>query len=439
MEIPKLETQRWEEILGSNHWEGLLEPLDLNLRQLILRCGDFCQATYDSFDGDKHSKYCGSCRYGKKSFFKKVALESAANDYFVDSFLYATSPVVKSIFSFSYSKEAWDRESNWIGYIAVSTDEASERLGRREIYVAWRGTIRTLEWMNVFDPEKASVKPLLKPQNHNTKTNATEEHTTEHRHWYDILICKQNDDTDANEEEDIPQVMKGWLTIYNSDNPNSQFTKLSARTQVLSKIRRLATMYKDENVSVLLTGHSLGASLAILCAFDLVENGLSKVPVTAIVFGSPQIGDKAFSDKLATFTNLRILHVKNTIDLIPLYPSKLLGFSDTGTELEVDTRKSTSLKDSKNPSDWHNLQAILHIVAGWNGKQKEFELKVDRNVALVNKSCDYLKDDQLVPASWWVEKNKGMVLEDGKWAMAPPDEEDIPVPECEDIIVPACY
>ncbi|RZC74251.1 hypothetical protein C5167_049731, partial [Papaver somniferum] len=99
-----------------------------------------------------------------------------------------------------------------------------------------------------------------------------------------------------------------------------------------------------------------------------------------------------------TFTNLRVLHVKNTIDLIPLYPSALL----------VDTGKSTSLKDSSNPSDWHNLQAILHIVAGWNGKEKEFELKVDRSVALVNKSCDYLKDDQLVPASWWIETNKGM-------------------------------
>ncbi|RZC68997.1 hypothetical protein C5167_032086 [Papaver somniferum] len=310
---------------------------------------------------------------------------NSANDYFVDSFLYGTSRVVRSCFSFSYSKEAWDRESNWIGYISVSTDEASKILGRREIYVAWRGTTTTLEWMNVFDAEKASIKPLLKPRYLNAETNATEQRQ---RHWYDISICKQNEATDADDEENIPEVMKGWLTIYNSDNPNSQFTKLSARTQVLSKIKRLVTMYKDENVSVILTGHSLGACLAILCAFDLVENGLSKVPVTAIVFGSPQIGDKAFSSKITTFTNLRILHVKNTIDLIPHYP-----------------------------------------VAGWNGKEKEFELKVDRSVALVNKSSDYLKDDELVPASCWVEKNKGMVLEDGKWVMAPPDEEDMPVPE----------
>ncbi|KAI3918831.1 hypothetical protein MKX01_042151 [Papaver californicum] len=346
MEIPELEPERWEEILGSKNWEGLPEPLNLNLRQLILRCGDFCQATYDSFVSDKHSKYCGSCRYGKKSFFKKVALESAANDYFVDSFLYATSRVVRSCYSFSYTKEAWDRESNWIGYISVSTDEVSKTFGRREIYVAWRGTRTALEWMNVFDAEKASIKPLLKPKYLNAETNATEKHTTEQhqRHWYDILICKQNEDTNADDEENMPQVMKGWLTIYNSGNTNSQFTKLSARTQVLLKIKRLVTMYKDENVSVILTGHSLGASLAILYAFDLVENGLSRVPVTAIVFDSPQIGDKDFSNKITTFTNLRILHMNNTIDLIPHYPGQLLGFADTGTDFEVDTRKIDEFK-----------------------------------------------------------------------------------------------
>ncbi|OVA02099.1 Lipase [Macleaya cordata] len=224
--------------------------------------------------------------------------------------------------------------------------------------------------------------------------------------------------------------MKGWVTIYTSDNPNSQFTKLSARTQILRKIKQLVTLYKDEDVSVVLTGHSLGASLAILSAFDLVENGLSKIPVTAFVFGSPQVGNKAFNEKLKTFPNLRILHIKNEIDLIPHYPSKLLGYDYTGIELDIDTRKSTSLKDSKNPSDWHNLQAILHVVAGWNGKDGEFELKLKRSVALVNKSCAYLKDEVLVPGSWWIERNKGMVLnEDGEWVLATPAEEDIPVPE----------
>lgn len=73
---------------------------------------------------------------------------------------------------------------------------------------------------------------------------------------------------------------------------------------------------------------------------------------------------------------------------------------------------------------------MLHIIAGWNGEHGEFEMKVKRSLALVNKSSSMLKDEILIPGSWWVEKNKGVVLdEDGEWILAPPLEEDIPIPE----------
>ncbi|XP_043690436.1 phospholipase A1-IIdelta-like [Telopea speciosissima] len=428
----------WAELLGNKQWEGLLDPLDLNLRKLILRCGDFCQATYDAFNSDEHSKYCGSSRYGKHSFFHKVSLPNASN-YEVAAFLYATSridvPKSQSFFLHSLSREAWDRESNWIGYIAVTNDHVSRVNARREIYIIWRGTIRNLEWIDVLEAPLASITQLL---NSSSKQQETQLQQQQQHHWYDALFNNINKDTDGNnsndndndDDDNIPKVMKGWLTIYTSDDPKSPFTKTSARTQLLTKIKQLVTRYKDEDISITFVGHSLGASLSILSAFDIVENGLSTIPVSAFVFGSPQVGNKAFNDRLKAFTNLRILHIKNIIDVIPQYPSKFLGYSYTGIELLIDTRKSTSLKDSKNPSDWHNLQAMLHVVAGWNGKDGDFELKVKRSVALVNKSCDFLKDECLVPASWWVEKNKGMVLsEDGEWMLSPPDEEDIPVPE----------
>ncbi|KAF5177267.1 Phospholipase a1-ii [Thalictrum thalictroides] len=236
--------------------------------------------------------------------------------------------------------------------------------------------------------------------------------------------------SDSDDDNSTMKIMKGWLTIYTSDNPKSRFTTLNARTQLLTKLKELMDRYKDEKLSIIFAGHSLGATLSIVSAFDIAENLTSKIPVTAVIFGSPQVGNKAFNDKLKTYPNLRVLHIKNVIDLIVHYPSKLLNYVYTGVELDIDTRKSPSLKDSKNPSDWHNLQAILHIVAGWNGNHGKFELKVKRSIALVNKSSDYLKDECLVPASWWVEKNKGMVLDkDGEWIMASPIDEDIPVPE----------
>lgn len=403
----------WLELLGSNNWEGLLDPLDLSLRKLILRCGDFCQATYDSFVNDANSKFAGSSRYGKKTFFQKVMLENAS-DYQVYCFLYATAQigVPEAILLHSRSREAWDRESNWIGYIATTTDEVSKSLGRREIYVAWRGTSRDYEWIDVFSARPESADQLFKPKSWDKKVEANE------------------DDSDEDEEEKATKVMYGWLTIYVSEDPKSSFTKTSARKQLLSKMKTLIEQYKDEKLSITFTGHSLGAALSILSAFDLVENGVTDIPVSAIVFGSPQVGNKAFNDRVLEFPNLKILHVKNKIDLIPLYPSGLLGYVNTGTLLEINTRKSPHLKDSKNPSDWHNLQAILHVVNGWNGSKGEFELKVKRSLALVNKSSAFLKEEYLVPETWWVEKNKGMVIdENGDWILAPPADEDLPVPE----------
>lgn len=404
----------WPEILGSKNWDNLLDPLDLSLRKLILRCGDFCQATYDAFNNDQNSRYCGTSRYGKRNFFHRVMLDNPEN-YQVSSFLYATARVSlpEAFLLHSLSRDSWDRETNWIGYIAVTSDEQTKTLGRREIYIAFRGTTRSYEWVDLLGAELKSAKPLLRG-------------ATSTVHDQESSSSSSDDDDDK-----VPKVMLGWLSMYISDDPNSPFTKLSARAQLLVHIKELRERYKDDDLSIIFTGHSLGASLSILSAFDLVENGITDIPVSAFVFGSPQVGNKEFNERFNKYPNLKVLHIKNKIDVIPHYPGRLLGYVDTGTEFEIDTRKSPSLKDSKNPSDWHNLQAILHIVAGWNGEEQEFELKVKRSLALVNKSCEFLKDECLVPGIWWVEKNKGMVRnEDGEWAVAPPDEEDLPVPEC---------
>lgn len=404
----------WPELLGSNNWNGLLDPLDLSLRKLVLRCGDFIQATYDAFNNDQNSKYCGTSRYGKRGFFDKVMLQNAP-DYQVFSFLYGTArvSVPEAFLVHSLSRESWDRESNWIGYIAVTSDERSKAIGRREIYVAWRGTTRNYEWINVLGAQQASVGSIL----NKSKFRVEEKNDTD-------------SSSDSDDDETVPKVMQGWLTIYTSEDPKSSFTKLSARAQLVSKIQELRERYQGEELSVILTGHSLGASLSILSAFDLAENGVTDIPVAAFVFGCPQVGNKAFNERLKSYTNVKVLHVRNTIDLITHYPGRLLGYVNTGTELVIDTRKSPSLKESVNPSDWHNLQAMLHVVAGWNGDDGEFELKVKRSLALVNKSCEFLKDELLVPGSWCVEKNKGMVRdEDGEWVLALPTDEDLPVPE----------
>jgi len=148
----------WRELSGKSKWKGLLEPLNIDLRRYLLHYGQFAQATYDGFNFEKASKYAGNCRYSKKDFFSKVYLEKGNPfKYSVTKYLYATSKARDSaafLLTSIFSKDAWSMESNWMGYVAVATDEGNvEKYGR-----AYKKEIeKNIGYFKLIEWEKLSI------------------------------------------------------------------------------------------------------------------------------------------------------------------------------------------------------------------------------------------------------------------------------------------
>uniref|UniRef100_A0A0A9GM47 Phospholipase A1 n=1 Tax=Arundo donax TaxID=35708 RepID=A0A0A9GM47_ARUDO len=156
----------------------------------------------------------------------------------------------------------------------------------------------------------------------------------------------------------------------------------------------------------------------------MVANGVNKpsnssrpaCPVTAIVFACPHVGNTFFKSAYRSFKDLKSLHIKNFGDVVPLVPA--LTYVDVHVQLSINTGRSPYLTFPLLPPSLHNLELYLHGVAGEQGNRGGFKLEVERDLALVNKGADLLKDEYPVPARWWVVQHKGMVKnDDGKWEL----------------------
>ncbi|KAG8481259.1 hypothetical protein CXB51_026039 [Gossypium anomalum] len=218
----------WREVQGSNNWENLLEPLDPLLRNEIIRYGEFVAACYKAFDLDSSSKRYLNCKYGKKNMLKEVGMENSG--YEVSKYIYATPDVNIPIQNGATC-------GRWIGYVAVSSDEAVKRIGRRDLLITFRGTVTNHEWVANF---MSSLTPArLDP--HNPRPQV--------------------------------KVESGFLSLYTSEEADSKFGLESCRQQLLSEVSRLLNKYKGEELSITLAGHSMGSALALLLAYDIAELG----------------------------------------------------------------------------------------------------------------------------------------------------------------------
>ncbi|GLJ29531.1 hypothetical protein SUGI_0582290 [Cryptomeria japonica] len=358
---------KWREYAGCNGWNGLLDPLDANLRREIIKYGEFVQATYSACDFDPQSQSYGYCKYQKKSLLSKVGLQNSGCT--VTRHVYATSGVqVPPWVSTMLSKRdaTWlARQTSWVGFVAVCEDEKEiARLGRRDIVVAFRGTVTPLEWVE-------NLRDIWTPV-----ANAR---TTCHPSCVDV-------DCDA-------RVQSGFWNLYTCEDPHGR----SVSSDVLGEIQRLLEKFEGEEVSITITGHSLGAALALLTAYQIGGTFKSRnsIPVTVFSFGGPRVGNRAFGEKMDEM-GVKVLRVVNTQDVVTKVPGVLermgQSYCHVGRELRVNNKNSPYLKPDADMACCHDLEAYLHLVDGFLSSSIPFRSTAKRDILrlLVNQKSNVL-------------------------------------------------
>ncbi|KAK8482621.1 hypothetical protein V6N13_092310 [Hibiscus sabdariffa] len=415
---------RWRELSGEKNWEGLLKPaLDPDLRRYLIQYSQRTAAVGDLFNCETDEPDAS-----KEDFFSKACLvKGNPYQYKVTHFLYAGSDVVKP---------------SWFGYVAVATDEGKLGLGRRDILVSWRGTSSTSEWRNNLNFIRQTSASDLFP-------NAEEHGATVHR---------------------------GFHSLYTGTRPGSTHCKTSVRKQVLHAVKELVNRYKDEEISITVTGFSLGAALATLTAMDIVVNEYNKPTtynqnkpfmVTAFTYGGPRVGNLGLARLFDTYGDqLHLLRIENEKDHVPALPP--LSYTELGEKLIVNTSKSNYLKwkgpfrlyvafsdenkdEDSNKRDrrgtrflnedededgpefkfdrggileyysCHNIDVYAHGIAIQDIPKNTSIDELDHDLPLVNKHLDRAKNEFNIPPNWWADENhKEMTqLKNGRWRVTP--------------------
>ncbi|XP_024995730.1 phospholipase A(1) DAD1, chloroplastic-like [Cynara cardunculus var. scolymus] len=340
---------------GAKNWEGLLDPLDDGLRGEIIRYGSFVEAAYQSFDFDPSSPTYAQCRYAKSSILERSGVEECG--YEVTKNLLATSSI--PLPRWIERMPRWMQvQSSWIGYVAVCNDQAEiSRLGRRDIVIALRGTATCLEWLE--------------------NLRATLTH------------CDGNENN-TNELKDEPMVETGVLSLYTSGTKTSPSLQQLIRDEIL----RILRMYSDEPVSLTITGHSLGASLAILAAYDIKTTIKHAPHLSVISFGGPRVGNRTFRHHLER-QGTKILRIVNSDDLITKVPGIFVEdhddmgwirkhvkgsrwvYANIGHELRLSSRDSLQL-NSIDVATCHDLKTYLDLVNGFVSSSCPFRANARR-------------------------------------------------------------
>jgi len=161
----------------------------------------------------------------------------------------------------------------------VPQDKSVDSQYKNIIWIAIRGTDNSSEWFNNFRISQVSYK--------------------------DAKRKYANIPTFMRDNKDI-KVHSGFLNLYN---------------QLYPDIIKTLLQYEKKEIQIGIAGHSLGGAVSSILGRELVHLGFANVLV--YTFGSPRVGNFAFTETFQDQNNLTVYRIANTEDVSTEMPTSV--------------------------------------------------------------------------------------------------------------------
>ncbi|WP_407944235.1 lipase family protein [Paenibacillus durus] len=131
----------------------------------------------------------------------------------------------------------------------------------------------------------------------------------------EIIVAFRGTSSTSDWISDIIASQKRFKYIKEDCLTHRGFTDIysSARSGIISALTRLSP-----DKTLYITGHSLGAALATLCAIDIAANTVYSSP-NLFTFGSPRVGDPAFAKAFSKYVR-NSYRIANLFDVVTYAP-----------------------------------------------------------------------------------------------------------------------
>ena len=249
-------------------------------------------------------------------------------------------------------------------YVFVTDDKKSKKA---RLIIAFRGTDSGVDVLNDLDIHRISFRENLHSARKRLFKNKDELFQEENREKLKKDFEREEEKIRQEKEDGrVEKVHQGFLNQYETmmleKESGDHFVDVF---DIKQKVKNLRKKLKNENrnfkenFEILVTGHSLGGALAVLCArhvqmhpkdFGLPKNFDIKNQIQCITFGAPMVGNKKMKDNFTEFIP-KIYQFRNENDPIPSLLALSPGYTHMMKNNEKDDPEVPFLISFDSPSE----------------------------------------------------------------------------------------